>query len=67
MAMIIMASVFWDVMPCSLEEINRYFGGMCYLHIHSTIWHLKDEHSALSDTSTTQPIRRRQKFWTWEI
>jgi hypothetical protein len=27
-----MTSVFRYVMSCNLEEIYRYFGGMCYLN-----------------------------------
>jgi len=61
MVTVIMTSVFWDVMPCSLEEIYRYFGRMCYLHIHSTVWQLTDEHGALfwqtDDTAHTQTAK----------
>jgi hypothetical protein len=47
MTMFMMTTLFWNVMSCSLVEIHRYFVGMCYLHIHSTIWQLADGCSVL--------------------
>jgi hypothetical protein len=29
------STVFWDLMPCSLEEMYQHFGRKHYLHLHS--------------------------------
>lgn len=64
MATIIMTSIFWDVMPCSLEEILVECATYIFIALYDNL-QMNTVHS--SDTSMTQPIQRWQKFWTREI
>jgi hypothetical protein len=35
MTLIIKTTVFWDAMPCSLEDRYKYFEGTCHLQLQS--------------------------------